>query len=129
MFCMNCGKEIEDGSKFCPYCGSAQAVAAVTAEETVELPVEEPVEAAPEAPAEETVEAPVEETIPEETVIEEAAEDEPMDEEIPAKPKFRFGKGVLIGAVAGLTAIVAVVVLVGGGLTLVYFKNRNQQRP
>ncbi|MBQ1280699.1 MAG: zinc ribbon domain-containing protein [Oscillospiraceae bacterium] len=116
MFCMNCGKEIEDGSKFCPYCGSAQAVAAVTAEETVELPVEEPVEAAPEAPAEETVEAPVEETIPEETVIEEAAEDEPMDEEIPAKPKFRFGKGVLIGAVAGLAAIVAVVVLLITGV-------------
>ena len=116
MFCMNCGKEIEDGSKFCPYCGSAQAVAAVTAEETVELPVEEPVEAAPEAPAEETLEAPVEETIPEETVIEEAAEDEPMDEEIPAKPKFQFGKGVLIGAVAGLAAIVAVVVLLITGV-------------
>jgi uncharacterized membrane protein YvbJ len=24
MFCKNCGKQIEDGSKFCPECGMAQ---------------------------------------------------------------------------------------------------------
>lgn len=22
MFCPNCGKNVEDGQKFCPYCGS-----------------------------------------------------------------------------------------------------------
>ncbi|MDE5613484.1 MAG: zinc-ribbon domain-containing protein [Treponemataceae bacterium] len=26
MFCKNCGKEIEDGAKFCPACGTAQGV-------------------------------------------------------------------------------------------------------
>jgi uncharacterized membrane protein YvbJ len=26
MFCPNCGKEIPDGSKFCPYCGIKIAV-------------------------------------------------------------------------------------------------------
>ncbi|GHU64981.1 hypothetical protein AGMMS49983_11920 [Clostridia bacterium] len=28
MYCINCGKEIKDGAKFCPYCGGAQAEAA-----------------------------------------------------------------------------------------------------
>ncbi|GHU64986.1 hypothetical protein AGMMS49983_11940 [Clostridia bacterium] len=28
MYCNNCGKEIKDGAKFCPYCGGAQAEAA-----------------------------------------------------------------------------------------------------
>ena len=27
MFCKNCGKEIEDGAKFCPSCGATQEVA------------------------------------------------------------------------------------------------------
>lgn len=30
MFCKNCGKEIADGTKFCPACGAGQAIAAQT---------------------------------------------------------------------------------------------------
>lgn len=39
MFCTNCGKQLKDGAKFCPYCGQKQK------ERT---PVQETVEAAPE---------------------------------------------------------------------------------
>ncbi|MDD5557132.1 MAG: zinc ribbon domain-containing protein [bacterium] len=30
MFCPNCGKQIEDGTKFCAYCGKATGAAAPT---------------------------------------------------------------------------------------------------
>lgn len=33
MYCKNCGKEIADGTKFCPFCGAAQAAEEVHAQE------------------------------------------------------------------------------------------------
>ncbi|MEE1010701.1 MAG: zinc ribbon domain-containing protein [Acutalibacteraceae bacterium] len=61
MFCVSCKKEVPDGIKFCPYCGSKQEVQPV-AEPVVEIPaaVEEPVQEEYSAPVEE-VYAPVEE--------------------------------------------------------------------
>lgn len=68
MFCINCGKPVDDGSRFCPYCGTklipdapapAPEAPAAPAEETPEVdtaPVAEP------APAEET--APVSAPVP-----------------------------------------------------------------
>lgn len=29
MFCMNCGKQIRDGSLFCPYCGQRTTVSTI----------------------------------------------------------------------------------------------------
>jgi len=67
MFCSSCGKQIEDTTKFCPFCG-----APVEADEApaAEAPAEEApaAEEAPEAPAEAT-EAPAEEAAPEVTPV------------------------------------------------------------
>ena len=76
MFCIHCGKALEDGSRFCMYCGKpiADAPVAVPEEQTVAavpvaVPEEQTVAAVPvaEAPAE----AP--EVIPEETMAAEPA--------------------------------------------------------
>ena len=82
MYCANCGKEMNDGVKFCPNCGNAavpsQAPAAAT-EESVDAPVEEVVAEAPvvDAPV---VDAPVEDVV--ETVADEAVEavDAPVED-------------------------------------------------
>lgn len=38
MFCMNCGKKIDDGSKFCPFCGSAIGGTRSTGSQNVSAP-------------------------------------------------------------------------------------------
>ena len=49
MICKSCGKEIEDGSKFCTYCGAAQVAMEAEAEET---PAQQSVaQSTPEAPS------------------------------------------------------------------------------
>ena len=71
MFCLNCGKEISDGSKFCPYCGAkidapAQAEASVPPVQEDYRPTQEPITTptAPiwQQPAEPAAEAAAEET-------------------------------------------------------------------
>ncbi|MBQ9136850.1 MAG: zinc ribbon domain-containing protein, partial [Lachnospiraceae bacterium] len=57
MICSNCGKEINDGSKFCIFCGGSQQTAAPV-EATPVAPVA-PVEAAPVAPVAPVEAAPV----------------------------------------------------------------------
>ena len=42
MFCIHCGKEIPDGSAFCPECGGAQKVEAAPAKEPPVPPSTEP---------------------------------------------------------------------------------------
>lgn len=82
MKCVNCGREIDDNSRFCPFCGTPvhteDAASQQPAEETevktgeTDTPVEE-------TEPEETAEAPVEETQPEETKAEET--ETPAEEE------------------------------------------------
>ena len=42
MFCMSCGKQLEDNSKFCPYCGATVEEAAAPAAQTVNEAAEKP---------------------------------------------------------------------------------------
>ncbi len=80
MFCINCGKEISDGSKFCGFCGSQQVVAeaAPVVEPVAEAPAAEPVAEAPAA-------EPVAEAAPvAEPVAEAAPVAEPVAEAAPA---------------------------------------------
>lgn len=67
MFCINCGKPVDDGSRFCPYCGT-KLIPDAPAPEVPAAPAEEAPEAAPApvaepAPAEEP--APVSAPVPE----------------------------------------------------------------
>ena len=74
MFCVNCGKEISDNSKFCAYCGAPVAAPAPAA-----APVAEP------APAAEPVPAPAVEAVPAaEPVPAPAVEAVPVAEPAPA---------------------------------------------
>lgn len=95
MKCYKCGEEIEDSSKFCPYCGTAQNIPPAAETETpVEVLPEEP--AAPEEPV-----TPEETNIPEEPVVaeepsvteeaevvQEPEEVEAVDITEPGKPTF-----------------------------------------
>lgn len=67
MFCFNCGKPVDDGSRFCPYCGTKLMAAQPTPPEEEPKPVPE--------------EAPVEEVPAEEVPV---AEEAPVTEEPPA---------------------------------------------
>ena len=77
MFCENCGKEIKDENKFCPYCGAACPTAELEekaadvieqADEELEEAAEAEVTEVPETEAEENAEVTEVAADPEETV-------------------------------------------------------------
>jgi len=92
MFCNNCGKELKEGTKFCPGCGS-------------------PVGAAP--AVEEVKSAPVESPVAEPAAAVEAA---PV-EKAPAAGGKKHGKGLLIGGVAVVAVLLVVILLLSGAFT------------
>lgn len=106
MYCSNCGKEISELVKFCPFCGTQTAPAR-------ETPVEEtPVQ-----------EAPVQEMPVQETPAQTAPVAEAPAEEAPAggvkKLLSRIPKKWLVAAVAGVVLVGAVAAAVGGAVASV----------
>ena len=109
MFCRKCGKEINNTSRFCPFCGTPVVMLADPA------PVANPEPAAP-IPAEAAPEAPVQ-PAPEQPAPEQPASVPPAYSPIPAdKPeKKKKGKaGVII-------AIILIVLLLAGCAAAAYF--------
>ena len=116
MFCANCGKELDDGSKFCGHCGEKVTEQPQEVQPQIEelpevLPVIEDVQ--PEAPVVEDVqpeEPVVEETQPEEPVVEETQPEEPVTEvreETPEKGKKKFPVKAVIGIALALILLAA----------------------
>ncbi|MBE7025678.1 MAG: zinc ribbon domain-containing protein [Ruminococcaceae bacterium] len=113
MFCSNCGKPLGDEAKFCPDCGTQMAAkkpAEALVETPVEVPVEVPVETPVEAPAKETVEAPAKETV--EAPAKETVTVPPVAsvEDVPARPKKKIGKKLLVAGIVAIALVVALVV-------------------
>ena len=117
MFCNRCGKKLNDGAKFCPYCGAPAAVPAADSTPVTEpvadsTPVTEP--AADSTPVTEPVAdstpaadaAPAAPTAPAAPVY--TAPAAPVYTGAPAPRKSRAG--LIIGIIAGCVAVVALVV-------------------
>ncbi len=109
MFCKQCGKELREGAKFCPGCGTAVAPAAapIQPEAPAAAPVQPEVPAAtpvqPEAPAA----APVQ---PEAPAAASVQPEVPAATSAPAKKKSKVGLivGLSVGAVVIIAAVVGV---------------------
>ncbi|GHU64975.1 hypothetical protein AGMMS49983_11890 [Clostridia bacterium] len=126
MYCINCGKEIKDGAKFCPYCGSEQAEAAPSV-----VSPEQSVPPAPEysvPPAEQSVPPAPEYSVPPAVIpdlFRNPAPNVPPNVP-PAPPNVPsaspatdrglpvWGK-ILIPAVAAVAIIIVLILLGGGG--------------
>ena len=106
MFCTSCGARIEDGAKFCPKCGAAQAIAepAVT--------VQMPAATAGSEPVQPTVAAPPVAT----TASPEAPSEVPAQTPVNTAPQKGASRGLKIAIV-----ILVVLVLAGGGAAGYYF--------
>lgn len=116
MFCKNCGNEIKEGAKFCPYCGTVNQ-AATEAVQPAPQPASQPVQPAPQPvqteaqpvqPAPQPVQPapqPVPQPVPQQIYQQPVA--------TPVKAK-KSHKGLVIGI------IIAVLVLAGAGVAL-YF--------
>ena len=99
MFCTNCGKNIRDGSKFCPYCGSTVKASGGEAAPVTQVQAAEPV-------AQVNLAAP-----------DTAARTEGFGVSgMAAGPKKRRGVGVLLAVGAAAVAVCVVAALLLGGL-------------
>ena len=117
MFCTNCGKQLEDGSTVCRYCGAKLSYAG----ETTESEAVEPIEATPQAkqtPDEDSAGCTEATAVPDSTGGSAAGSVStvisPTPEPIITGKKRRGG--VLIGAVAVAAAMAIAVILVFSGI-------------
>ena len=117
MFCMHCGKQLEDGSKFCMFCGNALTPAPVpqTEEPTVaaapEMVSPEPQETyyAPPAPQPPVEPAP----IPRDANV--------YSDPVPPAPK-KKKKGKKTGAI--IAVILVLLLLIGGGVGFYFYSQK-----
>lgn len=123
MFCTNCGKQLDDNSKFCPSCGTKLErveipVAAAAAMTEPEVPAPEPTPAPEpeqirqEAPAPEQAwqEAPTSEPTPA-PEPEQVWQEAPAPEPTPAPEQKKSKKGLIIGLIAGGVVLIAAIVV------------------
>lgn len=120
MFCMNCGKQLENGSKFCPHCGTKlNQTQEIVEPEAIEPVVsveqsEQEVQAPDEGSAKDVLEA----TVPDSTGSSDATKNSTAAP--PAQEPIITGKkkksGVLIGVGAAAVAVVVAVVLLISGV-------------
>lgn len=108
MICKNCGKELPDEGKFCPYCGTEQL--------PEEMPDEAVCDAAQVSEAEETFEEMPEETV-EEMPDAQAEQPAPREKPVRAKPAKpaktkELKKAKRAAAISGCIALMAVLALV-----------------
>jgi len=101
VFCKNCGKELQQGAKFCAGCGTP-------------VPAEEVKEEVNTVPAAEPAAEAAEPAAKGESTAREPAAAEPVN--VPAVAGKKPGKGILIGAVAAVAVVALVVILVVSGV-------------
>lgn len=111
MFCTNCGKEVNDGTTFCPYCGQGLVA-------NQDAP-------APEAVTEETVSEPTPESVPvSEPAPETVSEPAPVSG-VPQGDDVKPGKKVNVGLVA-IIAVVAIAVIVAAIFAWKFFDKKKR---
>ncbi len=123
MFCGNCGKEIEENSRFCEHCGHPVATEQAVPQETVivpELPVSEQTILVPELPETEPVpEQPMDmptivvPQMPEPPVT----QTDPLQQVYPDKPeKKKKPVGLIIGLAVAAVLLISIIVVVALGI-------------
>ncbi len=116
MYCINCGNELPDGSKFCIKCGTKMPIWGESLEPVPEVKHLE--EEKVEEPVKETIEEPVKEN-PEELVKEEPKKEKPKKEKpVKEKPKKeKPNKGKVSGIII---VILLIVILLSGAFVFLY---------